>query len=85
MIRQKLTVSIFYFLLHISVIEEIQEKSSYKCTQMKRTNPIKQTVAGERKMVKLKSSNWDHLGGKQLAGMVPALFALPEAGHEEGF
>ena len=52
---------------------------------MKRTKPIRQTVAGERKMVKLKSSNWGCLGGKQLARMVPALFALPQAGHEEGF
>lgn len=77
MIRQKLTVFIFYFLLHVSVIEEIQEKS---CTQ------IKLTVAGESKKVKLKSSNWGcRLGGKRLAGMVPALFALPQAGREEGF
>ena len=83
MIRQKLTVFIFYFLLHINVIEEIQEKS---CTQMKRTKPIKLTVAGESKKVKLKSSNWGcRLGGKRLAGMIPALFALPQAGREEGF
>lgn len=53
---------------------------------MKRTKPIKLTVAGESKKVKLKSSNWGcRLGGKRLAGMIPALFALPQAGREEGF
>lgn len=53
---------------------------------MKRTKPIKLTVAGEIKKVKLKSSIWGcRLGGKRLAGMIPALFALPQAGREEGF
>ena len=77
MIRQKLTVFIFYFLLHVSVIEEIQEKS---CTQ------IKLTVAGESKKVKLKSSNWGcRLGGKRLAGWSQPCLLCPRQGVRKAF
>ena len=76
----------------MSVIRNIQEKLFYKHSRINKTkqNKTKQnitlTLAGESKKVKLESSNWGStLGGQWLAVTIPALFALPQAGHEGGF